>query len=208
MDEDACTSICIEDENQICGNSWHNSVYQVGDIDLLAYSTSSTSWSSTSECGIQEVDNYHDSWCSPGCATVVTIDSCDSGLASLVFLLNDVTINNCFYSTYAQYECMEADFRLLAYWDSGSCGHAGDDANAAWCGGVNDWECPADITVDTSLCPSGSAHLAYMLEHITVDDCYYAYYAQFICSHGIGFLRATLYDDYNHQDNQPHMSPL
>jgi len=151
------------------------------DPRLLAYHDAGS-------CG--PMGNDHNvAWCGganvrecPDIVDTVDTDICPSG--SAVLASNQVggnfAVGDCRYWLYAQYQCLD-DPRLLAYHDAGSCGPMGNDHNVAWCGGANVRECPA--TVETDICPSGSAFLAsnQVGGHFAVGDCRYWLYAQYRC---------------------------
>ena len=80
---------------------------------------------------------------------------------------------------------------VLAYWDLGSCGPNGDNANWNWCGKRGGGACKE--SVKTRKCPSGTASLKQIFgnQHATEDDvlfeyhlngCKYAYYAIYACT--------------------------
>jgi len=84
---------------------------------------------------------------------------------------------------------------LQAYWEYGGCGCGGNDQNANWCGGIGSGNCPQ--TVQTNVCPSGTAHLAEWHPkpyggsghqgegtpgHLVRDGCEYIWHAQYACT--------------------------
>ena len=78
---------------------------------------------------------------------------------------------------------------LLAYWDQGSCGPDGDNANWEWCDTDRGGNC--DPVVMTDKCRSGVATLIDIQGKETstsyqdlfqFDGCNYAYYARYTCS--------------------------
>jgi hypothetical protein len=86
------------------------------------------------------------------------------------------------------------DCALSAYWEYDSCGCGGNDQNQGWCGGIGNGDCPD--TVQTSACPSGTAHLAEFWPkpyndageqgrgtdgHLNRDGCEYIWHAQYAC---------------------------
>jgi len=86
------------------------------------------------------------------------------------------------------------DCRLSAYWEYGNCGCGGNDQNQNWCGGIGSGDCPD--TVETSICPSGTAYLAEWHPkpydgtghagrghegHLVRDGCEYIWHAQYAC---------------------------
>jgi len=88
---------------------------------------------------------------------------------------------------------VEHDSRLTAYWESGNCGVHGNDYNADWCGGVVNGNHPAShcqefVTVSSSICASEVATLhsyegdGTCCNSVTIDNCNYAYFAQYRCA--------------------------
>ena len=82
------------------------------------------------------------------------------------------------------------DITVVAYWDDGSCGPYGDDANWEWCDNRSGGPCQNQVS--TQRCPSGSATLQYVhgnqfakdnheLQNYERNGCYYAYYAIYKC---------------------------
>jgi len=89
------------------------------------------------------------------------------------------------------------DCRLQAYWEFDSCGCGGNDQNQNWCGGIYNGNCPDTVSVDASICPSGTAHLAEWHPkpysesghrgrnydgHLHRDGCEYIWHAQYACT--------------------------
>jgi len=188
------TDICLSGtavlaSNQVGGNFavgdcryWLYAQYRCQDDPrLLAYHDAGS-------CG--PMGNDHNvAWCGganvrkcPHIVDTVDTDICPSGSALLASnqVGGNFAVGDCRYWLYAQYQCLD-DPRLLAYHDAGSCGPMGNDHNVAWCGGPNVRECPA--TVETDICPSGSAFLAsnQVGGHFAVGDCRYWLYAQYRC---------------------------
>merc|ERR1719261_610161 len=82
------------------------------------------------------------------------------------------------------------DSLLTAYWESGDCGAHGNDFNWDWCG-RQAGECAETVSVDSSLCASGTAVLEVMsgdgsANSYTRDDCNYFYHAQYLCAEDAG----------------------
>jgi len=78
---------------------------------------------------------------------------------------------------------IEYDARLTAYWESGNCGHHGNDWNWAWCGQTAG-NCP--VEVQTEYCASGEAELVAFhgtgaANSYQLDGCNYFYHAQYRC---------------------------
>jgi hypothetical protein len=78
----------------------------------------------------------------------------------------------------------EYDTQLQAYWESGDCGVHGNDHNWAWCSYT---EGACAVTVETDLCPSGTAELAAFhgtgaQNSYSIGSCNYFYHAQYRCS--------------------------
>ena len=77
------------------------------------------------------------------------------------------------------------DPRLVAHWDSGTCGPGADDQNWAWCQkekGI----CPSSVAVSTSLCSSGSAYLKEKKGAHTAGGCHFKWWAQYTCAVSTG----------------------
>ena len=68
---------------------------------------------------------------------------------------------------------------ILAYWDYGTCGPVGNDANWDWCertqGSCKD-------TISTSKCSSGTAKLQKLQKDFELDGCKYHYRADYACT--------------------------
>jgi len=142
-------------------------------------STGSTD--STDSTGLPGADHLDDSaWCpDQACASVVVTDYCEHGLAKLSYVLSDITINGRDYDIYAQYLCLEPAWNLVSYWEEGTCGFYGNDYNINWCPSTyNTGECPS---ATTDLCPGGSARLVYILTDLSLNGCYYLFWAQYEC---------------------------
>lgn len=106
------------------------------------------------------------------------------------------------------------DCRLQAYWEYHSCGCGGNDQNANWCGGIGSGDCPNTVSVDTSICPSGTAHLAEWhpktysgghqqghSSHLVVDGCEFIWHAQYACQPALGATSDGCPSDNNNSGN-------
>jgi len=77
---------------------------------------------------------------------------------------------------------------LLAYWDGKHCGPGADDQNIDWCGGhTSSPTCKDEVEVPSEICKSQRADLASVSgsgwnEPIVIDNCRYAFYAQYQCA--------------------------
>jgi len=68
---------------------------------------------------------------------------------------------------------------ILAYWEDGSCGPDGDDANWEWCRWT---EGVCSEVVKTSKCSSGVAKLIDVTKNFEVKGCKFFYGARYSCS--------------------------
>lgn len=150
---------------------------------------------------------------------------CSSGSATLFSIQGtgawrSVTIDGCTYGYFAQYECTivpapeatpaaptpeptpssptpapTASQELTAYWDMGTCGPYGDDHNKDYCPGN---QCPAQVSVSTSVCSSGTADLRSFQGtggegSTTIDNCKYGFFAQYECTDNRRFVQSSSY---------------
>lgn len=69
---------------------------------------------------------------------------------------------------------------LSSYWDLEHCGKAADNHNMQWCPQGPD-DCRTLVDVDEAICKSQEAGLNFTKRFHRLDQCVFAFYAQYVC---------------------------